>query len=165
MWSSALGVLDPPKTRDQESLLDQLRDMLNDNIDIIMPSSASPKKAQKLLQHSQHYTELLEWTCQAHVKSSSPAARAQDTCEQLVKHRPKSASAAIYKAQKHMREEEHEQAVRVLQEAFEESGRSDRALMEELQKAQARLKRSKSKDYYKVLNVSPDADPKTIKRA
>lgn len=34
-----------------------------------------------------------------------------------------------------------------------------------LQKAQALLKRSKQKDYYKVLGVSRDADDRTIKRA
>ena len=34
-----------------------------------------------------------------------------------------------------------------------------------LQKAQRLLKQSKQKDYYKVLGVARDADPKTIKKA
>lgn len=169
MWSSALSLLDPAKGRDQQGLLDQLKELLSDNIDVLAPASASSSdataKVQQLVEHSQHYVQLLEWACQAHVKSSSPAARSQGVCDLLVKHKPKSAAAALYKSSQLTKSEEYEQAVRVLQEAFEESGRSDRALMEELQKAQARLKRSKSKDYYKVLNVSPDADAKTIKRA
>ncbi|KXN88325.1 hypothetical protein AN958_07470 [Leucoagaricus sp. SymC.cos] len=62
-------------------------------------------------------------------------------------------------------EEEFEEAVRVLEKAFEASGRSDRNVHARLSKAQKRLKQSKQKDYYKVLGVSRDADEKTIKKA
>lgn len=165
MWSSALGLLDPPKSKDQDGILDSIKDLLADNFDIIFPSSSSPSQVDGLLQRSPHYVQSLEWACQAHVKASSSASRSQGVCSQLVKLKPKCPAAALYKAAEHMRNEEFEPAVRLLQDAFEESGRSDRDLMEELQKAQARLKRSKSKDYYKVLSVSPDADDKTIKRA
>ncbi|KAJ3559631.1 hypothetical protein NP233_g11220 [Leucocoprinus birnbaumii] len=61
--------------------------------------------------------------------------------------------------------EEFEEAVRILDKAFEASGRSDRNIHARLSKAQKLLKQSKQKDYYKVLGVSRDADQKTIKKA
>jgi len=61
--------------------------------------------------------------------------------------------------------EEWEDAVRVLDKAFEASGRGDRDIHARLSRAQKLLKQSKQKDYYKVIGVSRDADPKTIKKA
>lgn len=61
--------------------------------------------------------------------------------------------------------EEYEEAVRLLDRAFEASGRSDREIAGKLQKAQRLLKQSKQKDYYKVLGVSRDADTRTIRKA
>ncbi|OSX60668.1 hypothetical protein POSPLADRAFT_1070782 [Postia placenta MAD-698-R-SB12] len=61
--------------------------------------------------------------------------------------------------------EEWEEAVRVLERAFEASGRSSREIHQKLQKAQRLLKQSKQKDYYKVLDVPRDADTATIKKA
>ncbi|KAF8972098.1 hypothetical protein BDZ97DRAFT_1650271 [Flammula alnicola] len=61
--------------------------------------------------------------------------------------------------------EDFEEAVRVLERAFESSGRSDRDIHQRLQKAQKLLKQSKQKDYYKIVGVSRDADAKTIKKA
>ncbi|RDB30413.1 DnaJ subfamily C member 3 [Hypsizygus marmoreus] len=61
--------------------------------------------------------------------------------------------------------QEWEEAVRVLEKAWEESGQSRRDIHQRLQRAQKLLKQSKQKDYYKVLGVSRDADTKTIKKA
>ncbi|KAF7314087.1 hypothetical protein HMN09_00567800 [Mycena chlorophos] len=61
--------------------------------------------------------------------------------------------------------EEWEEAVRLLERAFEATGRSDREFGATLQKAQRLLKQSKAKDYYKILGVSRDADARTIKKA
>jgi DnaJ family protein C protein 3 len=61
--------------------------------------------------------------------------------------------------------EEWEEAVRLLDRAFENSGRRDRDIAGKLQKAQKLLKQSKQKDYYKVLGVARDADQRTIKKA
>ncbi|KAF9567663.1 hypothetical protein CPC08DRAFT_814158 [Agrocybe pediades] len=61
--------------------------------------------------------------------------------------------------------EEFEEAVRTFERAFESSGRSDRDIHQRLQRAQKLLKQSKQKDYYKILDVSRDADAKTIKKA
>ncbi|TFK22870.1 co-chaperone [Coprinopsis marcescibilis] len=61
--------------------------------------------------------------------------------------------------------QEYEEALRVLDKAFEVSGRSDRVIQGRLQRAHKLLKQSKQKDYYKIVGVSRDADPKTIKKA
>ncbi|KAJ7828387.1 hypothetical protein B0H14DRAFT_3088234 [Mycena olivaceomarginata] len=55
--------------------------------------------------------------------------------------------------------EEWEEGVRLLEKAFEATGRSDRDFQARLQKAQRLLKQSRAKDYYKVL------DARTIKKA
>jgi len=64
-----------------------------------------------------------------------------------------------------IKREEYEEAVRILGEAFEASGRSSRDIHQRLQRAQKLLKKSKQKDYYKVLGVSRDADDRMIKKA
>ncbi|KAF7333023.1 hypothetical protein MVEN_02408600 [Mycena venus] len=61
--------------------------------------------------------------------------------------------------------EEWEEGVRLLEKAFEATGRSDREFQARLQKAQRLLKQSRAKDYYKVLGVARDADERTIKKA
>lgn len=69
------------------------------------------------------------------------------------------------RAEKALKDEKFEEAVRILEKAFEASGRSSQDIMTRLQKAQRLLKVSKQKDYYKVLGVSRDADERTIKKA
>lgn len=61
--------------------------------------------------------------------------------------------------------EDWEEAVRLLDKAFEATGRSDRDFQARLQRAQRLLKQSRAKDYYKVLGVARDADARTIKKA
>ena len=77
--------------------------------------------------------------------------------------------------------EEWDEAVRVLENAFEQGGRQvswtfrcrrwmlicdqDRWVHEKLQTAQRRAKQAKSKDYYKILGVPRDIDQRSIKKA
>ncbi|KAL0568435.1 hypothetical protein V5O48_013547 [Marasmius crinis-equi] len=58
-----------------------------------------------------------------------------------------------------------EEGVRLLEKAFEASGRSNRDVHRRLNEAKKAMKIRKRKDYYKVLSVSRDADEKTIKKA
>lgn len=62
-----------------------------------------------------------------------------------------------------MEAEEWEAAVRTMNEAKEHHGTEKVNAM--LQEAQTLLRRSKQKDYYKVLGVSRDADERDIKKA
>ncbi|THU93664.1 hypothetical protein K435DRAFT_829423 [Dendrothele bispora CBS 962.96] len=58
-----------------------------------------------------------------------------------------------------------DQAVRMLERAFEATGRSSREVNARLNAAKKKVKDGRRKDYYKVLGVSRDADQKTIKKA
>ena len=85
-------------------------------------------------------------------------------CSEALTHNPHSLSALLYKAQNQIDAEEYEQAISTLNDAHEHHSSSDQ-VQSLLQKAHTLLKRSKSKDYYKVLNVPTDADELAIKRA
>ena len=71
-----------------------------------------------------------------------------------------------YRALGHVRLEleEYEEAVRDFRKA-KELNEGDRSLDEDIRKAEAALKQSKQKDYYKILGVSRQAKVKEIKKA
>ncbi|KAI8576171.1 hypothetical protein K450DRAFT_257968 [Umbelopsis ramanniana AG] len=62
-------------------------------------------------------------------------------------------------------EEDFEGAVRLLNKAQEATGGQNRRVQELLMEAQKLLKRSKTRDYYKILRVAKDADKREIKKA
>jgi DnaJ family protein C protein 3 len=156
-WASASVALDSSKGGDP-SLLDAVEQLIESSLkDGYLPLIPS------LARHSRLLVQLLEWTCQAQIKTKSKAA--SKNCARILDFDPDSAYALYSRGLDLMKAQEYEDAVRVLGEAFEKSGQQDRDIQEELQKARAMLKRSKSKDYYKVLGVSPDADERTIKKA
>ena len=73
------------------------------------------------------------------------------------------------RARAYLAEEKYEEAVRDFKQALEEStvagGREDEALKRELRSAEIDLKRSKKKDYYKILGISKTANEAEIKKA
>lgn len=85
-------------------------------------------------------------------------------CTESLQLVPHSLHGLLYKAQAELDADQFEEAVRTLNTVREHHQHSQEA-QTLLQKAQALLKRSKQKDYYKVLGVSRDADERTIKRA
>lgn len=72
--------------------------------------------------------------------------------------------AFVYRGQALLNRKEFEGAVRDLEKAQEILGR-DQKLRQLLQQAQQKLKQSKKIDYYKLLDVSPNADTREIKKA
>ncbi|BGP47093.1 hypothetical protein JCM10450v2_002945 [Rhodotorula kratochvilovae] len=125
--------------------------------------SPLPKGDDGLARASPLLRELTSTLCRAYVTLNSRKAAA--ACRDALALDPEDTWGLVGQADELMKEENWEEAVRVLSAAFEATGRSDRAVHERLQKAQRLLKQSKSKDYYKILGVSRDADDKTIKRA
>lgn len=58
-----------------------------------------------------------------------------------------------------------DEAIRLLERAFEASGRSNRDIHSKLNSARKKVKQLRRKDYYKVLGVDRNADERTIKKA
>lgn len=71
----------------------------------------------------------------------------------------------MYQGKAQLRREEYEASIRTLQEAAEAHPDKKDQVDRVLNKAQVALKRSKTKDYYKVLGVAHDADERQIKSA
>lgn len=90
--------------------------------------------------------------------------KAKTYCADILQLKPHSLHGLLYQAQTYIDEDEFERAINTLTTA-KEHHQSSREVQELLQKAQVLLKRSKQKDYYKILGVSRDADDRTIKRA
>lgn len=100
--------------------------------------------------------------CEVYAESKDAAAGV--TCGRALQTDPESVGARRGKATILMKQEQWEEAVKLLQQVAESTGNQDRKVVEQLQKAQKLLKQSKQKDYYKVLDVSRDADLKSIKK-
>ncbi|KAI2786753.1 hypothetical protein POX_g09145 [Penicillium oxalicum] len=109
------------------------------------------------------YNFLLEKTCEAY-REMRMVKKAGPYCTEALQVVPHSLHGLLYQAQTQLDHDQFEEAVRTLSTAREHHPQSQE-IPSLLQKAQALLKRSKQKDYYKVLGVSRDADERTIKRA
>lgn len=90
--------------------------------------------------------------------------RAQSHCKETLKHKPNSLYGLLSQAEAQIDADEFEPALQTLDTAKDHHGQT-REIQNLQQKAQTLLRRSKQKDYYKVLGVDRDADDKTIKRA
>ncbi|KAJ1306487.1 hypothetical protein OPQ81_007490 [Rhizoctonia solani] len=107
-------------------------------------------------------------TAQFKLKQLEPAL--EDTNESLALN-PDWYKALRTRARIHLELEHYEDAVRdfkAAQEAAEGDGAAGgevRSIAEEVKKAEVLLKRSKSKDYYKILNVPRDCSDADIKKA
>jgi len=90
--------------------------------------------------------------------------KAQPYCTESLTLNPNFLPALILQAQNQIDAEDFEAAISTLNTA-KESHPSAQNIQSLLQKAHTLLKRSKTKDYYKVLGVATDADDRAIKRA
>ncbi|KAF1949787.1 TPR-like protein [Byssothecium circinans] len=109
------------------------------------------------------YQDLVEKTCEAYVEMNN-FKKGTAYCTEALKLNPDSLHGLIHKAQKELDADDFEDAIRTLEHA-KEHHQQHQKIHELLQKAQTLLKRSKQKDYYKVLGVDRDADERQIKKA
>lgn len=109
------------------------------------------------------YTDLLEKTCETftHMNNHQKAA---PYCTEALSLNEHSLYGLLHKAQSQLEAENYDAAIGTLNTAKEYHD-GNRLLNERIQEAQTLLRRSKTKDYYKILGVSKDADEATIKRA
>ncbi|TFK53273.1 hypothetical protein OE88DRAFT_1625989 [Heliocybe sulcata] len=125
-----------------------------------LPADLKPQRSSPRL------AEMYRSACRAYTKLGK-AREGETYCEALVamKGMQDDVVGLVGRGEALLVKEEWEEAVRVLERAFEATGKSDREVLGTLQKAQKLLKQSRQKDYYKVLGVARDADQKTIKKA
>lgn len=90
--------------------------------------------------------------------------KASPYCAEALQLVPHSLAGLLHQAQTAIDEDRFEDAIRTLDSVKEHHPSSQEAQTLH-QKAHTLLKRSKQKDYYKVLGISRDADDRTIKRA
>ncbi|CAG8941924.1 unnamed protein product [Penicillium salamii] len=109
------------------------------------------------------YARLVEQTCESY-REMRMIKKAGPYCAEALQLIPHSLAGLMYQAQTAIDEDRFEDALRTLDSVKEHHPGSQEAQSLH-QKAQTLLKRSKQKDYYKVLGVSRDADDRTIKRS
>jgi len=90
--------------------------------------------------------------------------KAQPYCTEALSFNPLSLPALVLQAHNQIDAEDFDAAISTLNTAKEHHP-SAQNVQSLLQKAHTLLKRSKTKDYYKVLGVATDADDRTIKKA
>ncbi|WVQ83932.1 hypothetical protein IAT38_006076 [Cryptococcus sp. DSM 104549] len=127
------------------------------------PAMLPPKLHPK--ENSQMRLELYALACKAAVGVEDFGKRGMGWCEETARMDEGNVDAQVARGEKALKEERWEEAVRLLEAAFEATGRSSQDVLNRVQKAQRLLKQSKQKDYYKVLGVPRDADERTIKKA
>ncbi|KDQ49833.1 hypothetical protein JAAARDRAFT_42539 [Jaapia argillacea MUCL 33604] len=143
-------------------LIKQFEDAIKDHLE----DEGSLEEILNLTKSSPWLIDFYRVACRAHTKMGK-ARDGEIWCDTLLsmKGSGDDVTGLLGKAEALTVKEEWEEAVRVLERAFEAGGRSDRDVHQRLQRAQKLLKQSKQKDYYKVLGVARDADEKTIKKA
>ncbi|EGE02711.1 DnaJ homolog subfamily C member protein [Trichophyton mentagrophytes] len=109
------------------------------------------------------YHSLLEKTCETY-RAMNSKRKARPYCSQCLEFNPSSLQGLLSKAEEQIDAEQYEAAAQTLKTADEHHSGSQE-IHTLMQKAQTLLKRSKQKDYYKVLGVDREADEATIKRA
>ena len=109
---------------------------------------------------------ILRGLCKAYVHIGQPK-KGGVWCQSLAQRQggEEDADALLGQGEALLADEQYEEAVRVMEKAWDACGRKDRFFQQRLIRAQKLLKQSKQKDYYKVLGVPRDADQKAIKKA
>jgi DnaJ homolog subfamily C member 3 len=99
--------------------------------------------------------------CQLHLKQY---AKAQASCEQVILVDDSHADAHVKLSEAHLGQEHYDDAVRAARRATELDN-SNHSYQEAAQRAEAALKQSKNKNYYKILDIPRDAGIKDVKKA
>ncbi|KAK6608207.1 DnaJ domain-containing protein [Botrytis cinerea] len=123
------------------------------------------REASIIPEHAPNHllTQVVEMVCQAYHETKNTK-KATTYCDEALSLNENSLYGLLHKAQKHMEAENYEAAISTLNTAKENHPEAQQ-IGGLLQKAQVELKRSKTKDYYKVLGVPKDADELQIKSA
>ncbi|KAF1946381.1 DNAJ domain-containing protein [Clathrospora elynae] len=133
-----------------------LKEVKQDFKDYVAAGYIFPNSPQGL------YQTLVEMTCEAYMEMNNHK-KGTPYCTEALALNPDSLHGALHKAQQQLEADDFEACIRTLDHAKEHH--QHQRLDEMHNKANTLLKRSKTKDYYKVLGVGRDADEREIKKA
>ncbi|KAL6705331.1 hypothetical protein ACN47E_007141 [Coniothyrium glycines] len=108
------------------------------------------------------YQSLVEMTCEAYLEMGNHK-KGTPYCAEALQLNPHSLHGLLHSATSQLDADDFEACIRTLDLAKEHHSHPQLDALH--QKAHTLLKRSKQKDYYKVLGVTRDADDREIKRA
>ncbi|RMZ89656.1 hypothetical protein DV736_g3103, partial [Chaetothyriales sp. CBS 134916] len=147
----------PDLTQPQPGILSQIKSNMAAHTPayILSPSTATP---------SALYTTFLTHTCSAYQSISAPK-RAAPYCSELLQLSPTSLPALLFEGQEHLDAGNYEAAIHSYRSALDHHPSARDTIHPKLQDAQVQLKRSKTKDYYKVLDLPRTASEREIKSA
>jgi len=151
-WSSAIKALLP--SGEEPGLVQELKDDVKE----LREAGAIPEQAPNAL-----VAKVIEMVCEAYYEIKN-VKKAQPYCDESLTYDEYSLHGLLLKADRHMEAEKFDAAIHTLNTAKEHHPGVQK-ITQLLQKAQMELKRSKTKDYYKVLGLPRDADEVQIKAA
>ncbi|KAL1841021.1 hypothetical protein VTJ49DRAFT_4980 [Mycothermus thermophilus] len=131
---------------------------VKDQVHLLREDGTIPKNAPNHL-----ISKLVEIACQAYYETNNK--KAKEYCEESLKLNEHSLYGLLYRAKHQMEADDFDACIATLRKAAEAHQSREDLINPLMQKAQIALKRSKTKDYYKVLGVAPDADERQIKSA
>ncbi|KAI1349264.1 DnaJ domain-containing protein [Xylaria sp. FL0043] len=141
-------------TGEGKGLIDELKDQIAE----LKRDGIIPEKAPSAL-----LTQAVEAACQAYYETNSK--KASTYCPEALQLDENSLYGLLYKAKTQLDAEDFEPCIATLKKASEVRPDKNDLIQPLMQKAQVELKRSKTKDYYKILGVPHDADERQIKSA
>ncbi|KAG6018452.1 hypothetical protein E4U43_007660 [Claviceps pusilla] len=109
------------------------------------------------------YEKMVGMVCQAYFESNHK--EVSKYCKEALQMDAESFWGLLFEGKSMLKREEFENAIRILEKAAELRPDKRDKVNPLLNKAQVAMKRSKTKDYYKVLGVANDADERQIKAA
>ncbi|KAG6830798.1 hypothetical protein H0H92_014647 [Tricholoma furcatifolium] len=174
-WRGIIALLAGPAKGKKGDVLGRFDEALKEHTDrakLLPPQTSTRSHTPEIplpdaLKTSKRREGLVRALCKAYTQVGTRKEMISTWCDELLTMQgcEEDVDGLVGKGEVFIRNQEWEEAVRVLTLAFEKSGRGNRDIHSRLQRAQKLLKQSKQKDYYKVLGVSRDADERTIKKA
>ncbi|KAI0912433.1 DnaJ domain-containing protein [Ustulina deusta] len=139
---------------DGKGLIDELREQIAE----LKKDGIMPERAPSAL-----LRQAIEAACQAYYEANGK--KAGTYCPEALQLDENSLYGLLYKAKTQLDAEDFEPCIATLKKASEVRPDKNNVINPLMQKAQVALKRSKTKDYYKILGVPNDADERQIKSA
>ncbi|KAI0098838.1 DnaJ domain-containing protein [Nemania sp. FL0031] len=143
-----------PSGDDEKGLIEEVKEQIKE----LKTDGIIPEKAPSAL-----LTQLVEAACQAYYEANGK--KASIYCPEALQLDENSLYGLLHKAKTQLDAEDFEPCIATLKKASEARPDKNNVINPLMQKAQVALKRSKTKDYYKVLGVAHDADERQIKSA